>query len=251
MAMTDKAVIGISCSWHSEKEAPFMGNQLNYACHDYVRSVVEAGAVPVLLPYVDHFQDQQPLLDIWMDHIDGLILTGGHDLEPEQYGQEPQQKLGPTWRGRDTFDIALFREAVKRSIPILGVCRGFQLINVVLGGTLLQDLSYSDTPLLKHVQGHSYKEATHWVTIRKGSILADIAGEKFYVNSWHHQTVQKAGSGLMVSARSSDGVIEAVEDAERHILAVQWHPEMMSENSGEMKRLFRYFADDCVKQRSL
>lgn len=244
--MKRKAVIGISCSWMIDGSGTFAGYRRAYVNHDYVRSVEEAGGVPLLLPYIENIEAKE-LLDSYLERIDGLILSGGHDVEPEQYGEEPQQRLGDTWSGRDRFDLALFRAALEKKLPVLGICRGFQLINVALGGKLLQDLSYSEKPLLKHVQGHSPAVGTHWVRLEEGNVFHELFGEKLYVNSWHHQTVKEAGKGLTVCARSSDGIIEAVADPERRILGTQWHPEMMSVSSKEMKTLFSHFVSSCLE----
>lgn len=242
--MAKKPVIGISCSWIIDQEGAFAGYKRTYVNHDYVRSVYEAGGVPLMLPFVDGVE-KLGLLAPYLDLIDGLVLSGGHDIDPAFYGEEPQQRLGATWAARDRYDHSLFKGALKKKMPVLGICRGFQIINASLGGKLLQDLSYSEHTLLKHVQGHSPEVPTHWVQLEPGNPFHELYGDKVYVNSWHHQVVAKEGKGLTVCGRSSDGVIEAVSDVSRRILGAQWHPEMMSVASDEMKKLFQYFVNWC------
>ncbi len=238
--MQTKPIIGLSGSWLIDTNDISPCIRRSYINHDYVRSVADNGGIPLIIPFIDN-TDLKHLAEQWVNRIDGLILSGGHDINPALYGEEPRPKLEEIWPARDHFDITLLETALKQGKPVLGICRGFQLINVYYGGKLLQDLSYADHELLKHNQGHTPDLATHKVTLKPGTELAELFGEELMVNSFHHQVVTEAGRGLTVSATSSDGVIEAVENKELKILATQWHPEMMSASCDKMTKLFQYF----------
>ena len=180
----------------------------------YLRAIEEAGGMPVVLP---------PLGDVvaYLDRLDGICLSGGPDLDPDAYGApERHAELGPTEPGLDAFELELARAADARGLPILGICRGAQALNVARGGTLHQ-----------HLPGHRQTEpataTTHTVHIEPGSRLADVAGAgRLRVNSFHHQAVDVLGRDLRVVARSADGIVEAVEaPGPRLVLGVQWHAE--------------------------
>ena len=183
----------------------------------YLRAIEEAGGMPVVLP---------PLGDAvaYLDRLDGICLSGGPDLDPDAYGApERHAELGPTEPGLDAFELELARAADVRGLPILGICRGAQALNVARGGTLHQ-----------HLPGHRQTEpataTTHTVQIEPGSRLADVAGAgRLRVNSFHHQAVDVLGRGLRAVAHSADGIVEAIEDrnpaSPRLVLAVQWHAE--------------------------
>lgn len=244
-----KAIIGISGSWMIEENSGmFPGYQRAYVNHDYVRSVYQNQGVPLLLPFCES-KYTEDMLEAWFDCIDGLILTGGHDINPELYGQECLPKLDTIWPDRDDFDTALLQKAVAAKIPVLAVCRGHQLLNALYGGELIQDLSYGNN-LLKHMQGHSPSLATHKIKLAAESELYKVLGEEVKVNSFHHQAVIKAGNLCRIAAVSSDGVIEAVEVPEQQIWSVQWHPEMMSGEDDKMAALFAAFIAKCkTKER--
>lgn len=180
---------------------------------DYARSVYTAGGMPVHLPL-----DADPA--DWVHHLDALVLTGGADVDPSRYGHEnTASTIEPE---RDEVEFALYEAALADGIPVLGICRGFQLINVHAGGTLHQDVpdhARYDLPPATPV---------HELRIEQGSITHDLFCDGHRVNSLHHQTAAEIGSGLRVTARTEDGTPEAIEVAAARVLAVQWHPEMMS-----------------------
>lgn len=239
-----KAFIGISGSWTADESGPFVNSKKSYVNDDFVRSVVEAGGVPIILPFIGDFDED--LLNAYFNKLDGLILTGGHDVDPGTYGKDPLPKLNETWKERDNFDIILIEKALEKKIPIFGICRGMQMLNVYFKGTLFQDLSYRKEESIMHVQKNEYNIPIHWVYFKEGNTFSEILGKQFFANSWHHQAVDKLGEGLTVCGTSSDGIIEAFENSDKKIWGAQWHPEMMSRESSEMRRLFKCFAEKCI-----
>jgi putative glutamine amidotransferase len=184
---------------------------------DYSKAVIEAGGLPVHLPL-----DVDPATAA--DRLDAIVLTGGSDIEPQRYEAEPHPALIVPDRDRDEFELALLERALDRTIPVLGICRGIQLINVHRGGTLDQHVS-------EHSQWDTPTNAlVHTVTMSEGSMLASLYGATREVNSLHHQCVDVVGDGLTVTACAADGRVEGLEMGD-HVLAVQWHPEMMDSRS--------------------
>lgn len=237
-----KAIIGISASIIIDKE-DFLGYKKVYVNNDYIESVIEAGGIPLVLPITD----DEAVIDSYIDTIDGLILTGGHDVSPRYYGENPQPKLGEIFPERDEFDLKLLEKAKNKNIAILGVCRGFQLINVAYGGSLWQDLSYSDYEYIKHNQKHRPDLKTHSLEIKENSKLYEIFGEKsIYVNSFHHQIIKKVSDEFNITAVAPDGVVEALEHKDyKFLVGVQFHPEMLHEVCDMMKNLFKVFVENC------
>jgi putative glutamine amidotransferase len=203
---------------------------------DYVRSVEQSGAVPVVLPPVSP-GDVPDLLD----RLDGVLLSGGVDVDPILYGQAPHPKLGRVNRRRDDFELELTREALRREVPILGICRGHQVLNVATGGTLVQDIPSQIEGAAEHDgQGPRWRRA-HRVEVTASSRLREILGQDAAsVNSIHHQGVDRVGKDLVVSARCpEDGVIEGLEmTGRRFVVAVQWHPESFWNRPDSFQRLF-------------
>ena len=245
--MSKKPVIGISSSVIIDQGGMFPGYERAYVNKDYVDSVIQAGGTPLIIP----FSTDMEIIKAQSELLDGLILSGGHDVFPYNYGQEPSRHLGEVFPERDAYEYELFRLAQEKNIPVLGICRGFQIMNTYAGGTLYQDLSLvkTDRPLLKHWQGSHPSQRTHMVNIEKGSRLASIFDqESFLVNSFHHQVVDKIADGYKVSAVASDGIVEAIEKEDADfVVGVQWHPEMMHKTSYEMKDLFQAFVDNARK----
>jgi putative glutamine amidotransferase len=207
---------------------------------DYVEGVAAAGGAPVVLPPVVGRRAAEALLD----GLDGLLLSGGSDLDPGYYGEEPVAELGVTIPERDAFEMALLEHALRRQIPIFGICRGMQVLNVALGGTLYQDLpsQMDHMVLLGHRQDTPKWQPTHEVEVDGGSKVAKIMGtDELKVNSYHHQGVKDLASGLVAVAYSPDGVIEAVESGDlskRWMIGVQWHAEAMRDAGPEHQKLF-------------
>jgi putative glutamine amidotransferase len=205
---------------------------------DYVDAVAQAGGVPAVLPPV------AASVETLLSGLDGLLLSGGTDLHPSYYGEEPHPELNETIPERDEFEMALLEGALGRRIPVFGICRGLQVINAALGGTLYQDLpsQLGGEVLLGHRQVTPKWEPTHEVAVSAGSQVARILGSReFKVNSYHHQAVKDLASGLVAVAHSPDGVVEAIEHrdlSERWLVGVQWHAEAMRDNGSEHRNLF-------------
>jgi putative glutamine amidotransferase len=197
--------------------------------------VEKAGGLPfVLCP--GRPEDARDLLE----RVDGLLLSGGSDVDPVLYGRAPHPKLGPVVRERDDFELALVREALRRDLPLLAICRGHQVLNVATGGTLLQDLP-SDLGSMDHDPRRERWHVAHEVQISPGTLLRQILGrDTVDVNSFHHQAIDDLGRGLVVSARSAaDQVIEGVEMPDRHfVVGVQWHPEAFWDRPAGFTPLF-------------
>ena len=189
----------------------------------YYKSVLRAGGVPVIIPPL---ADTDAIINT-LEHIDGLLLTGGGDYNPLYAGEEPSPKLGGVNAERDLPELLITQLAYNRQIPMLGICRGIQTLAMALGGKVMQDIS--DVAQVRHSQDADRSEPTHTVTIEPDSTLFNIYKEdKLYVNSFHHQAVSDPGDRFRVTARSSDGIIEAMESREfKSILGVQWHPECL------------------------
>jgi len=191
---------------------------------DYVRSVETAGGLPLVLA-PGRPEDAAEVLG----RVDALLLTGGADLDPKYYGEKPHPQLGPTFEERDAFELALVREALRRDLPLLAICRGHQVLNVAMGGTLVQDIPSQLPGAGAHDPDVERWETCHEVEILPGTRLREILGtERVAVNSFHHQSVKGLGGDLVLSARSPDGVVEGIElprGTRRFVLGVQWHPE--------------------------
>jgi putative glutamine amidotransferase len=190
----------------------------------YPDAIRHAGAVPVVIPPLDTAAIE-PLLDgLW-----GLCLSGGPDLHPAIYGAEPHPALGPTEPELDRFEIALVRAAEAREMPVLAICRGLQVLNVARGGTLTQDLPTLRPSDIEHRQPQAGSTPTHAVSLDPASLVAGCLGvHEAMVNSFHHQAVERLGSGLRAVGWAPDGVIEAIEATDRSFtVAVQWHAESM------------------------
>lgn len=242
--MSKRAIIGISSSIIVDNSGSFAGYKRAYVNKDYVDAVIRAGGVPLIIP----FSTDKEVIISQAQLIDGLILSGGHDISPYNYGQEPSQKIGETFPERDTYEMILLEESKKRNIPILGICRGFQLINVAAGGTLYQDLSLIPGNILKHNQVSNPTLKTHKVEIKENSFISSIFGKETMVNSFHHQVIDKVANDFIVVAKASDGVVEAIEHKTyKFLVAVQWHPEMLAVNCEKARELFSKFVEEAKK----
>jgi putative glutamine amidotransferase len=211
----------------------------------YVEALRTVGAIPWLIPLLPH--DPDTMTDIF-ERLDGIFLTGGVDVDPSRYGEARHPKCGTTDPDRDAIEILLLNHAKNAGKPVLAVCRGIQILNVACGGSLYQDVSAMVPAAMKHdyfptpaQPSRSY--LAHDVTVKSDSLLGDILGESVVpVNSMHHQAIKDLAPGLRPTAFAPDGIIEAVEAVDcPFVMAVQWHPEELSESQPGMKRLFSSF----------
>jgi putative glutamine amidotransferase len=212
---------------------------------NYADAILAAGGIPWLMPYTDNPQ----VIDVAVDKADGLLLSGGDfDIDPALFGEKPHPKLGTVVPQRTQLEKELLLRAEKRSIPILGICGGMQLMNIHRGGTLTQDIQSQIEQALEHQQTQTKDLPGHTVSIAPQSRLARITGmTEMGVNSTHHQAVKVPGKDLQVTAHAPDGVIEAIEDPLHFFyLGVQWHPEAMPDKP--QKEIYQAFINACVSQ---
>ena len=228
---------GISALNNGTIKVPYAG--LNEA---YSKAVLRAGGIPVVIPPMD----EEAMLRI-LDSCDGLLLPGGEDVDPAIYGEGRSEKLGRTTIEYDRAWKEAFLYARQKKMPVLGICRGLQLINAALGGTLYQDLSEIGTKTLVHGQKAERSCPTHTVSIDKDSHLAGIlGGTSVETNSMHHQCVKVPGEGLAITAYAGDGVVEGMENADGKVILVQWHPEELQDSVPCMRGLF----EDLIRKAS-
>jgi putative glutamine amidotransferase len=211
----------------------------------YARAVEAAGGVPVVLPPV-YEEDVAPLVE----HLSGVCLSGGPDLDPAAYGADRHPKLGPVEPELDAFELAVVQQADERGLPILGICRGAQVLNVARGGTLHQHVPDVSDGSVAHRQTESGRATTHPIRIEAGSRLADIVGPgDLDVNAFHHQAVDRLGRGLRAVAWASDGIVEGIEgDGDALYLGVQWHVETLT-HFPRHARLFEALVDAASGRR--
>lgn len=237
-------IIGISGSIMKDDGGMFPGYKRAYVNDDYIQAVLNAGGIPIILPIVD---DAEKIKEV-VGKIDGLLLSGGHDVNPLLYGEEPDTKTTEIFPRRDAYDFELIKCAEERNIPVMGVCRGMQIMNTYYKGSNYQDNGYKEGAYIKHWQGHTPDMATHNIEVEKGTKLAEIIGDQLLVNSFHHQSVKKVAEGFVAAAKAKDGIIEAIEKKGEHwCIGLQFHPEMMAASNESMKNLFKKFVEESSK----
>ncbi|MBF6589870.1 MAG: gamma-glutamyl-gamma-aminobutyrate hydrolase family protein [Ktedonobacterales bacterium] len=238
-----RPVIGIPCyeARRADNQRPLYGNNISY-----VRAVERAGGLPLLIPPL---QDADALVGL-ADRLDGLLLSGGGDLAPAHYGESPRPECGVPEVERDVTELALARHALLAKLPVLGICRGHQVLNVALGGTLYQDISTALPEARRHdCHDRARDYRAHSIEIEPGSRLAAMLGTRQHaVNSLHHQALHRLGEGVRVLARAEDGIIEAIEvRGHPFALAVQFHPEELAPADEPSQRLFSAFVRACQR----
>ena len=248
-----KFKIGIPTDELIEINPIMPNNHPAYAPHDVKEAFIKLGAIPLIIAFPDDVSKVDQLAQDYVQLIDGLMLPGGPDVDPTFYGEEPHPKIGMTLYQKDRFEIALIKAALAADKPIFGICRGIQIMNVAMGGTLYQDLE-SQYPELKiqHPQATLGQFATHHVELTAGSKLAKLYGQStIKVNSRHHQAVKAVGKGLKVTAVAPDGVVEGMESTDTDLfLGVQWHPEnMWQQEAPQQLVVFQDFLDRIAAHR--
>jgi putative glutamine amidotransferase len=213
--------------------------------NDHVNAVVEAGGIPIVLPNLLDEENIGRLARL----VDGLLVTGGDDIDPTLFGEEPHPSLGEIIPERDHFEMSLIQKLLKQDKPILAICRGCQILNIAAGGDMFQDIyTQQDRELLQHQQRAPRSHCSHYVHPEKDTLLWRLSrGSRFKVNSFHHQAVRRLAKGFKLSATSSDGIIEAIEsESHRFVLGVQWHPEaLVKKEDPYAVRIFNEFIEVC------
>ena len=242
-------VIGVPGYWH-ESEA-ILGRLATAVPDSYIRALLRANAIPLIIPVI---QPRHVLEDLF-HRIDGLMLIGGPDLDPVHFNQAPVPGLRKVTPPRDAVELEVTRWALDTELPILAICRGIQVLNVTVGGTLWQDIGSQVPTAAKHDYHPNFPEdfLAHSIKTVKGSRLAGIVGVgDVAVNSLHHQAIDKLGRGLRITAFAPDGIIEAVEGTGNGwVVGVQWHPEWLIENDPRMLALFETFRQVCAARKRL
>lgn len=235
-ASAKSPIIGISASEKSPASAP----------STYINSVRRAGGVPLVIPMTTDKEQLEAVLAT----VDGIIMTGGEDIDPlKYYGEEPVRAQGEIVPYRDEFDCMLIKMAVEKGLPLLGICRGEQLLNVVFGGTLYQDIpSQAKGSYIKHRQQAPSSYGTHTIKIENGTVLNKVLkSDKAIVNSFHHQAVKDVAPGFKVMATSADGIVEAIQKDEK-VFGLQFHPEgFVSSGDDTFLPIFQYFVEKATE----
>jgi len=210
----------------------------------YTRAILHAGAIPFVLPITPSRSAIREILE----RLDGIVVSGGNfDIHPRLYGEEPVEGLGEVKEERTEFELELITSALKRDLPMLGVCGGAQAINVALGGSLYQDIATQIRDAVEHQQGALKDQGGHQIKIHEGTRLRRIVGrETLEVNTTHHQAVKQLGKDLVVNATAEDGVIEGIESqSHSFVLGVQWHPEFLTHKDAYQRKIFAAFISAC------
>lgn len=246
-----KPLIGITCNFDPTDSAGMLthfgvaGQGFHMLAEHYIKAVEKAGGIPIMIPIYQDFDNAKTLID----RMDGILISGGNDVDPQRYGEFISKECGSIVPERDEQDIAIVKYVVEETAkPILGICRGIQVFNIAMGGTIYQDLGKAG--FHDHfISAIPLNHASHEISIEKDSLLYDILRKtRIGVNSFHHQAVKDLGNGLAVMARSvTDNVIEAIQiPGKRMAMAVQWHPEMMYD-SDEQAKIFTRFIKEAAK----
>ena len=223
------------------------GTDRFYLARFYSEAVEAAGGIPLHVSLIPRSE----YINALMDQVDGILLPGSDsDVDPQRYGREPHQRLGPVQPIKDETDLLVLEEVERRCLPLFAICFGMQVLNVSRGGTLIQDIASQVREAIKHEQGAPRDRHSHNVRLLEGSLVSELAErESAPVNSHHHQAIETLGSNLVATAWSSDGLVEAVEDprGDRFALGVQWHPEIGWERDRFAQALFDQFVSEARK----
>ncbi len=214
---------------------------------EYTLGVERGGGVPVIIPLLGSMDVARDLLGA----LDGLLVTGGPDLDPVHFGEAPHQKLGKIAPERDLVELTMTRLALERGVPVLGICRGIQVLNVAAGGTLIQDIPAQTKGFIKHYQDAPRWYGTHDIKSRPGRFTDFMGVKELRVNSFHHQAVKDVAPGFVVTAEAPDGIIEVIESTEHPFaIGLQFHPECMWSRDPVFERPFRALVEAAAAYRS-
>ncbi|ASN04586.1 gamma-glutamyl-gamma-aminobutyrate hydrolase family protein [Virgibacillus necropolis] len=233
-----KAMIGVTSSMDINEEEYMVASE-------NVNGIVQAGGVPIMLP---NLVDEATITQI-ANSIDGLYATGGGDIDPTLFGEEPHPNLGIIIPSRDIFEVLLMKKMLEMGKPILAICRGCQILNIAVGGDMYQDIyAQIDRDLIQHNQKAPKGHGSHYVTVSEGSLLYQLTGvDTLKVNTMHHQANRKVINPFVVSGKANDGIIEAIESSSHgFVLGLQWHPEKMATTGDEASlKIFKGFVEAC------
>lgn len=242
--MKNLPIIGVSGNARVDHQGEYPGVEKAYVFNDFVAAIALAGGAPYILPVFT----EDAILQSYVDTIDALMLTGGQDIHPSAYGEESLESVKDVSLKRDAFDLKLFEYALKAGKPILGICRGMQIMNVYFGGTLYQDIAVGTESGHKNNKERAMGKASHMMHLEYPSLMYSIfEEEEVHINSFHHQAIKEVASRFRVTGVSEDGLIEAIEDKDASgpwLVGVQWHPEMMVYDYPKMLKLFEYFVQE-------
>ncbi|UTC76897.1 gamma-glutamyl-gamma-aminobutyrate hydrolase family protein [Treponema sp. OMZ 799] len=239
-----KPIIGITGSCLYEPSAGlFAGYERMYTNTDYVNAVLAAGGVPLMLPIIN---DEEAVRQ-QIENLSGIIIMGGYDVEPHFFNEEPLSCLGEILPKRDIYELKLIKAAKALKKPILGICRGMQILNVAFDGSLYQDLSLIKRDIqIQHVQKARPQERTHSIKTEANSIMQKVFGKEDMVNSFHHMAVKELAKDFKVTAHAPDGIVEAIEyTGDGFMMGVQFHPEMTAAVHKPSLDLFKEFINHC------
>lgn len=232
-------IVGIAGQHLTRQENHLLDLDIDKTPKALTDALKQANLLPLIIP-----MSTPETAKKYISQVDALILAGGADIDPLLYNEEPLAKIGIIEPERDYFEMALIQEALNQKKAILGICRGLQILNVTLGGSLYQDLSYYADLKINHRQKTPWEFPTHSIRTAQGSILEKALSEKNVVNSYHHQAVKVLADYFQPIAWSPDGIVEAFESKNNdpYILAMQWHPELLTETRPENQIIFKEFA---------
>lgn len=233
-------IIGIAGYSLTRIDNHLLNFEINQAPRSITTAIRKAGGLPIILP-LSNPQDAEE----YIENIDAVVLVGGVDVDPLLYNEEPDLKIGKIEPDRDAFELALIEEAWARKIPILGICRGLQLLNVAFGGTLYQDLSYYPNLDVNHLQPTYWDYPTHSIEIANDSWIGQSIGTRAVINSYHHQAIKGLANVFEPVAWSEDKIIEAIEskDKSQKVMAIQWHPEVLAEKYPDSQKVINKFIE--------
>lgn len=240
-----KPIIGIAGYLLTRIDNHLLNFEVNQSPRSVSSSIEKAGGLPIVLPLSNPIDAER-----YVDMIDALILTGGSDVDPLLYHEEPSLKIGKIDPDRDAFEIALIEEAWRQQKPIFAICRGLQLLNVAFGGSLYQDLEEYPNLEVNHVQPTYWDYPTHSIKIEEDSLIGRSLGTKAVINSYHHQAIKGLANEFEAVAWSDDRIIEAIEskDKKQKVVAIQWHPEVLADKYADSQQLITQFID-LVKEK--